>query len=1130
VENSREIPSTASLEFSTVESRPPVAAPSPAPGSTHWYKDAVIYQVHVRGFFDSDDDGIGDFEGLTRRLDYIQSLGVSCIWLQPFYPSPLKDDGYDIGHYEGVHKSYGTLKHFRSFLDEAHARGLRVITELVINHTSDQHPWFQAARRARPGSRKRDYYVWSDTDQKYAGVRIVFSDTERSNWTWDPVAGAYYWHRFFHHQPDLNFDNPQVRKAVTRVMRFWLDQGVDGMRLDAVPYLIEREGTSCANLPETHDVLRGLRREMDARYRDRMLLAEANLWPSDVAAYFGDGDECHMAFHFPLMPRLYMALRQEDRHPISEILYQTPEIPDGCQWAIFLRNHDELTLEMVTDEERDYMYQAYAADPQMRVNAGIRRRLAPLMENSRARIELLNGLLLSLPGTPVIYYGDELGMGDNVYLGDRNAVRTPMQWTADRNAGFSRADPARLYAPVIMDSVYGYQSVNVEAQERAPHSRLNWMRRLIALRQRHRTFGRGAIELLRPENRRIFAFVRRLEGEDPILVVANMARTMQPASLELSRFSGLVPIEMTGGTDLPRIGDTPYFLTLAPHGFYWLELKRQAPQLVTVRPMAHTAGELEQLPVLLGEDWSRTLGSTRSLLERRYLAAFLRRQRWFQKRAAGLADARITDWATIRGGKEPVMAALVTAKFDDGREDQYFMPLAMASSVRADDILQHATDGVLARIAGASKGVLHGSLDPEAARELFAVIAGTRTVDLRNGRLVGSRTPAFDHIHGQAPDLDVTPNVPSVERANSSIRFDERFVLKLVRRIWPGPSHEVELGRFLTERAHFPRAPRLAGTIDIRTASGETSNVALLHAFVPHQMDGWRQMLGDLERYFDSAIAWDVAQAQLEHPFQLSGTTIPESARRTVGAALESVSMLGRRTAELHLTLAGDEATSAFGTATVDPAWIDALAARAHRQAEATLSALSLAADRPGPVVSPLIDTILASRDRLLASIDARARRVPAGMQLTRIHGAYDLGQVLLSEADFVIIDFEGDPALPMEERRRLNTPLRDVANMVRSFQYAAGVGLSARLNIAPQDAERITAWARWWHTWTTTSFLTAYQATAAGAAFLPADPHGLDALLKLLLVEQSLTEIRRELTDRPEYVWIPLQTVMDVI
>jgi maltose alpha-D-glucosyltransferase / alpha-amylase len=1121
-------PSPAQAPLSTIDPRPPDTPAAPS----LWYKDAVIYQVHVRGFFDSDDDGVGDFAGLTRKLDYIQSLGVSCIWLQPFYPSPLRDDGYDIAHYEGVHKSYGTLKDFRTFLDQAHERGLRVITELVINHTSDQHPWFQAARRARAGSRKREYYVWSDTDQKYAGVRIIFSDTERSNWTWDPLAGAYYWHRFFHHQPDLNFDNPQVRRAVTRVMRFWLDKGVDGMRLDAVPYLIEREGTSCANLLETHEVLRNLRRELDGRYHDRMFLAEANLWPSDVCAYFGDGDECHMAFHFPLMPRLYMALRQEDRHPISEILYQTPEIPDSCQWAIFLRNHDELTLEMVTDEERDYMYQAYAADPQMRVNAGIRRRLAPLMENSRARIELLHGLLLSLPGTPVIYYGDELGMGDNVYLGDRNAVRTPMQWTADRNGGFSRADPARLYAPVVMDSVYGYQSVNVEAQERAPHSLLNWMRRLIALRQRHRTFGRGTIELLRPENRRIFAFIRRLDAADPILVVANMARTMQAVSLDLSKYSGLVPIEMSGSTDLPRIGETPYFLTLAPHGFYWLELKRQAPAPVTARPLAPAAeSEIETLPVLLGEDWSRTLaGSARSLLERRYLTPFLARQRWFQKRGTAIADARIVEWSTLRGGREPVMATILAVKFEDGREDRYFVPLAMASGTHADVIVQESPDGIVARIAGATKGILHASLDPDEAREVFSVIGETRSADMRHGQLQGSRTAVFDEIRTQAPDGDLAPVSPSVERANSSIRFGERFVLKLVRRLWPGPNHEVEMGRFLTDRAHFPRAPRLAGTIAYTSTAGETTTLAILHAFVPHQMDGWRQAIGELERYFESAIAWDVSEIQRDRSPALSAGDVPEAARRTVGSALEAASTLGRRTAELHLTLAGDEAVSEFGSAALDAEWTTALVSRTRRQTDSTLAALGSAAERAPAGASALIQTLLAGRDQLMTTIERLGRQVPDGLQLTRIHGAYDLGQVLLSEGDFMIIDFEGDPSLPMEERRRLNTPLRDVANMIRSFQYAAGVGLTARLSITPQDAERMSAWARWWHTWTTVSFLNAYRSTAAGARFLPAGPGEIDALLKLLLIDQALTEIRRELANRPEYVWIPLQSVVDAL
>jgi maltose alpha-D-glucosyltransferase/alpha-amylase len=500
-----------------------------------WYKDAIIYELHVKAFFDSNEDGIGDFAGLIQKLDYLQQLGITCLWLLPFYPSPLRDDGYDISDYHGVHPGYGDIDQFRQFVQEAHHRGIRVITELVINHTSDQHPWFQAARSAPPDSPKRDYYVWSDSPAKYKGVRIIFTDSEPSNWTWDPVAKAYFWHRFFHHQPDLNFDNPHVLRAVFKIMRYWLDMGVDGMRLDAIPYLVEREGTNCENLPESHAILKQFRKEMDENYPDRMFLAEANQWPADVLPYFGDGDECHMNFHFPLMPRMYMAIRQEDRHPIVEIMRQTPDIPADCQWALFLRNHDELTLEMVTDEERDYMYKEYAADPRMRINVGIRRRLAPLIGNSRRRIELLNMLLFSLPGTPVLYYGDEIGMGDNIYLGDRNGVRTPMQWTGDRNAGFSRADFAKLYAPPIMDSIYGYQAINVEAQERDSSSLLQWMRRLIALRKGYKAFGRGTLTFFHPANRKVLAYYRQYQDE-LILVVANLSRFVQPVELDLAEF------------------------------------------------------------------------------------------------------------------------------------------------------------------------------------------------------------------------------------------------------------------------------------------------------------------------------------------------------------------------------------------------------------------------------------------------------------------------------------------------------------------------------------------------------------------------------------------------------------------
>jgi maltose alpha-D-glucosyltransferase / alpha-amylase len=544
-----------------------------------WYKDAVIYEAHVKSFFDGNNDGTGDFQGLTQKLDYLQRLGITCLWLLPFFPSPLRDDGYDIADYLNVHPSYGTLDDFKALIAAAHERHIKILIELVINHTSDQHPWFQRARHAPPGSPEREFYIWSETDQKFPETRVIFCDTEKSNWSFDLIAKQHYWHRFFSFQPDLNLNNPAVVDAVITVMKFWLDLGVDALRLDAVPYLCVREGTNSENLPETHEVLKRIRRELDATYKGRMLVAEANQWPADVRPYFGDGDECHMAFHFPLMPRIFMALRQEDRHAITEILSQTPDIPETCQWALFLRNHDELTLEMVTDEERDYMYQVYAAEPQARLNLGIRRRLAPLVENSRHRIELLHSLLFSLPGTPIIYYGDEIGMGDNIYLRDRNGVRTPMQWNDDRNGGFSRADPARLYAPAIMDPVYGFQAVNVEAQERSPFSLLNWMKRLVAMRRQHRVFGRGTIEFLACPNRKVIAFLRKHEHET-ILVVANLSRSVQPAEIDLSGLAGLIPIEMMGLAEFPKIEDRPYLLTLGPYASYWFTLQT-APLQVT---------------------------------------------------------------------------------------------------------------------------------------------------------------------------------------------------------------------------------------------------------------------------------------------------------------------------------------------------------------------------------------------------------------------------------------------------------------------------------------------------------------------------------------------------------------------
>ena len=666
-----------------------------------WYKDAIFYELHVKAFFDSNDDGIGDFPGLIQKLDYLQDLGVTCLWLLPFYPSPLRDDGYDIADYHSVHPSYGTRKDFRQFVREAHERGLRVVTELVINHTSDQHPWFQAARQAPSGSRRRDFYVWSDSNTKYSAARVIFTDTESSNWSWDPVANSFFWHRFFHHQPDLNFDNPLVLRTILKVMRFWLDMGVDGLRLDAIPYLIEREGTICENLPESHAVIKQIRAEMDKHYADKMLLAEANQWPADVLPYFGDGDECHMSFHFPLMPRIFMALRQEDRHPIVEIMRQTPDIPPECQWAIFLRNHDELTLEMVTEEERDYMYREYAADPRMRLNLGIRRRLAPLTGNSRLRIELLTSLLLSLPGTPVLYYGDEIGMGDNIYLGDRNGVRTPMQWTGDRNAGFSRADFNRLYAPPVIDPVYGFQSINVEAQQREASSLLNWMKRIIALRKRYKAFGRGGIEFLSPENRKILAYIRRYEDQ-VLLCVANLSRFVQPVAIDLSEFRGFTPFELFGRGRFPIISDGLYPLTVAPTGFIWFQLEAnpEVTAATTAPPVSATESRMESLPnVTLPAGWATLMeGKIRALLERRVLPRYMTAQRWFGAKAVTLETVSIRDWSALRLEPTPAFIVGVRAYDSSGHYDVYAVPLAIVVGAAAEATAREHPKAVLAGV------------------------------------------------------------------------------------------------------------------------------------------------------------------------------------------------------------------------------------------------------------------------------------------------------------------------------------------------------------------------------------------------------------------------------------------------
>jgi maltose alpha-D-glucosyltransferase/alpha-amylase len=1087
-----------------------------------WFKDAVIYQLNVKAFFDSNDDGIGDFKGVAQRLDYVKDLGVNTIWLMPFYPSPLRDDGYDISEYLDVHPQYGTLDDFKLMLAEAHKRDLKVITELVINHTSDQHPWFQAARRAPPGSPERDFYVWSDSDEKYRGTRIIFTDTETSNWTWDPVAKAYYWHRFFSHQPDLNFDNPAVMEAVFKVMRFWLDLGVDGFRLDAIPYLIEREGTNNENLPETHAILKQIRAAIDANYTNRFLLAEANQWPEDVREYFGDGDECHACYHFPLMPRMYMAMAQEDRFPIVEIMAQTPEIPPGCQWTIFLRNHDELTLEMVTSKERDYMYSTYAADPQARINLGIRRRLAPLLENDIDRVKLMNSLLLSMPGSPIIYYGDELGMGDNVFIGDRNGVRTPMQWSPDRNAGFSRADPQRLYLPPIMDPIYGFMAVNVESQLRDPSSLLHWMRRLLAVRKSSQAFGRGTLAFLKPGNRKVLAYLRE-QGDDVMLCVANLSRSAQPVELDLSRFKGRVPVELLGRTAFPPVGELPYLLTLAAHGFYWFKLTVDATP-----PSWHTdhlPGE-ERPVVVLFDSWESLFRDqvvpwrmglatkTRNQFETDVLPSFVAAQRWYSAKGTAIERAALADHAIWEHGGERWLMALVDLQ-GVPETPRYFVPMALSWEERDEERTRLLAVNAVARVRQqAQVGVMGDAFADEAfCRALLSALATGATLPTASGQLRFAPTARYAELGGER--LATLPiGRPQAQSSNTIVLINETLFLKAIRRLRSGINPEVEVGRHLTEVARFAHCVPLAGTLDHVDAAGTITTLAVVQGYVTNQGDGWHYTTEYLQRHLEVRRRASEAEAPDVH-----------------GGYLALIGTLGRRTAELHQALAMPGPDPSFTPEPLLAADIAADRARVERDLQETLALLSARRSQLPVDAQPAAEALLEGTARLQALIE-RCSRAPAGGtsrgQRIRIHGDYHLGQVLVTKNDFVLIDFEGEPGRPLAERRARRSPLRDVAGMLRSFDYAAQSALRAATADSADGVAALAASAQAWRRQARTAFLGGYDAAGSKAGLY--DTLAPDGLLGLYELEKALYELRYELNNRPDWAGIPLMGLADLL
>ena len=1075
-------------------------------GDDLWYKDAIIYQLPVTAFADSNNDGIGDFAGLTEKLGYLQDLGVTALWLLPFYPSPGRDDGYDIADYGAINPDFGTMKDFRRFIVEAKRRCLRVITELVINHTSDQHDWFKRARRSDPKSSARNWYVWSDTDQKYAGTRIIFTDTEKSNWTWDTEASAFYWHRFFSHQPDLNFDNPRVVSALVQVMKRWLDTGVDGFRLDAIPYLCERDGTNNENLPETHAIIRKLRAELDAYAKGKVLLAEANQWPEDVQEYFGRGDECHMAYHFPLMPRIYMAIAQEDRFPITDILRQTPDIPGNCQWALFLRNHDELTLEMVTDVERDYLWSTYANDPRARINVGIRRRLAPLMDNDRRKIELMNSLLLSFPGTPIIYYGDEIGMGDNIYLGDRNGVRTPMQWSPDRNGGFSRADPARLYAPTIMDPVYGYESVNVEAQSRSLSSLLSATKRLISVRKSTSAFGRGTMTFIRPVNRSVLAYVRKY-GDEVILCVANLSRSAQATELDLTAWKGRIPLEMLGRTRFPPIGELPYMITLAPYGFYWFQLRErdksdQAPPSVVP--------EFETLVVPVGATWV-SLARTRGVFERDVLPTYLARTRWYPESSAREIHPTLTSAIPFCdiGDNRPWLA-FFEATTERGETTRYVLPMQI-EWVRFDRERYNPR-----AFAAVRQGAREGTLLDVATDQIFIALL---LRNLRNSLIVeeqGARLEFRPTTRLSDRPIKTPEHIRAVEteQSNSTALVDNDYVVKIYRKLESGINPEIEIGRFLTEVAGFANTPALLGSVEL-VEGDRTSAIAIVHAFVENQGDAWTVTSAYLDRF-------------VEEQRLLAASERPGESEEQV-PYLRYMSQTGRRVAEMHVALAGSDQFPDFKPVATQPSdvqlWIEDVVARAGR----VFDALKQRRDTAREADRALIDQALAQRPTLQDRLAALMPRDIGGLNI-RHHGDFHLGQMLIVKDDIFIIDFEGEPRRPLSERRRKAPAARDVAGLIRSIDYSATAALGRALRVAPDEQGKLAAALAEWRDRSVAAFLAAYREFMTDPRLWPAERPAAERMLNFFLLEKAVYEIEYELAHRPDWLRVPLTGMLRIL
>lgn len=1089
----------------------------------HWYKDALIYELHIKAFSDSNGDGIGDFAGLIGKLDYLQELGITAIWVLPFYPSPLKDDGYDIADYYRINPSFGNSTQFKQFLDEAHSRNLKVITELVINHTSDQHPWFQRARAAARNTPERDFYVWTDDPSQYRDVRIIFQDFESSNWTWDPLANQYYWHRFFNHQPDLNYDNPLVQEEIFKIMDYWCAMGVDGFRLDAVPYLFEREGTNGENLPETHAFLKKLRSHIDEKFPGTVFLAEANMWPEEAASYFGNGDECHMNYHFPLMPRMFMALQREDRHPITDIFDQTPSIPDTCQWALFLRNHDELTLEMVTDEERDYMYKVYAKDPKAKINLGIRHRLAPLMDNDRRKIELMNSLLFSLPGTPVIYYGDEIGMGDNFYLGDRDGVRTPMQWSADRNAGFSAANPQRLYLPLIIDPEYNFEAVNVELQRLNTSSLFWYMKRIITLRKKHKAFGRGDMKFCNVENPKVLAFTRNYQNET-LLIVVNLSKHSQAAEVDLKNYKGFIPVELFSKNKFPAVkSDTPYFFTMAPHSFQWFELQKASAEEVNTRA----------LPILDVKLWTDFLhNSIKEEIENELLPNYLQKTNWFLGKGRKLFGTSITAHIFLPVDM-PAYLLIVEVSYENGLPETYQLPVAFITENGAASIKENYSQAIIAQMKlGNEEGFLCDAFfTPQFQDWLFRNLANNERLTLENAVLNFSGSEDMkEHLQ---QNKTIKSGLHSGDQSNTSVTYDNKFFLKLYRKVDPGINPDTEIAKHLTE-ANFTYTPAYLGKIEWQQ---ETDSIVLgmAQVMIENHGDGRSFMMERIHNFIERILARDRASL---HPHKRSGTlTEPFSYDQlsqelqvlTGGPAAEQSRIFGIRTAQMHIALATTSLSKDFISEDFSLHYQRSLFSSMQSLVRETWQSMQTNLQHLPPEIGQEIENIMEKKDSVLSQLKKiYSRKIEAGK--IRIHGNLHLRQFLLTGKDVAIHDFGGNPVRNFSERRLKRSALRDVTSMIRSFYYAGYEGFLSTTQVPKEEIPDLLPFAGLWAHYMSGFFVKAYLETAQGNSFISPTKEDMEILLKSFLLERALYALNYELNNRHSHVMVPLQLLKSLV